>query len=226
MVPRDEIGPRRKADPAAPRLGMRSAWRTFPPQFYLAWLTYFLLFTLPLVLRLVTPIALRDVEGEGATAASGIVFTISGIASVVGVFVVGGRYMRPGRMRSSLIVACLISAAANVLLLFTEVVPLHVPWYVLWFAIAALLQGAMMPATNTLLASTVGRERRGTAFGFAGSAIALALIVGPIAGAGLVAIEVDLVFVAAAVVLVGLAMLLFVALREPELESEPLARAR
>ena len=54
-----------------------------------------------------------------------------------------------------------------------------------YISFASLLQAAMIPITNTLIATNVSRERRGTGFGIASSAQALALMAGPIAAAAL-----------------------------------------
>jgi MFS family permease len=90
-----------------------------------------------------------------------------------------------------------------------------VPVYVLFFVLISLLQAAMIPPTNSLIAGNVPRSRRGTAFGWAGSAQALAFVAGPMGAALFAAVSLDLGFV----VLCGMLLLMAVALlalREPD----------
>jgi MFS family permease len=90
-----------------------------------------------------------------------------------------------------------------------------VPLYVLFFVVISLLQAAMIPATNALIAGNAPRSRRGTAFGWAGSAQAVAFVAGPMGAALFAAVSLDLGFVVLAGIMLGMALLLLT-LREPE----------
>ena len=85
------------------------------------------------------------------------------------------------------------------------------------FAGIALLQAAMVPATNTLIAANAPRERRGTAFGLASGVQALAFMVGPMAAAGFAAISLTLGFAVLGVLFVLLGIMIAVAVREPRI---------
>jgi MFS family permease len=87
--------------------------------------------------------------------------------------------------------------------------------FVAAFAVIAMLQAAMVPANNTLIAANAPRERRGTAFGLASGVQALAFMVGPMAAAGFAAVSLDLGFIVLGVLFITLAGLVVLALREP-----------
>ncbi|MDZ7728052.1 MAG: MFS transporter [Dehalococcoidia bacterium] len=93
--------------------------------------------------------------------------------------------------------------------------------YVAFFSVTALVQAAMLPASNTLIASNVPRERRGTAFGLAASAQALAFMVGPMSAAGFAAISFGFGFSVLGAMFFVLALLLWRGLREPVLQEDP-----
>ena len=124
---------------------------------------------------------------------------------------VAPRFFVSGRQRRALITGCLLAAAAYVLLAASD----SVPGYVTCFVVISLVQAAMIPATNTLIAANVPRSRRGTAFGWAGSAQAVAFMVGPMSAAAFAAISLDLGFVILGALLAAMAGLLLT-LREPE----------
>lgn len=214
-VPRDQVeraapasGPAAKA--RAPR--MRDL---LVAQFALALFLYFLLFAINQVVRLATPIALEDMEGHGARGLTGVAFSLAGVASVVGVLVIARRFVRPGRFRVALLLGCLLAGLAQLLLGLANAPAL----YIAAFTAASLVQAAMLPATNTLIAANAPRARRGTAFGFAGSAQALAFIAGPMSAAVFAAISLELGFAILGGVFFALGLLLWTALREPTLGS-------
>jgi MFS family permease len=218
LVPRDEVAAKPRLEEGVAKPGGPPLWRTLPTQFYLALFLYFLLFALNQMVRLATPVALQDIEGrDDVAAAAGVAFTLGGVAAVAGVVFIGQRFVRPGRLRLTLIVASVVAAGAHVLLAVAHAVPM----FIVAFALIALLQATMLPASNTLIAGNVPRERRGTGFGLAGSAQALAFLIGPMAAAGFAAVSIDLGFVVLGVLFLALALLLFVALREPPLEDAP-----
>lgn len=226
IVPKDRTGPghprrdetseegdggRETGEGAAPAMGP-SFWRSLGFQFFLALFFYFFLFGASQLVRLATPLALADLQPDvDVEAAVGVAFTLAGVASMVGVLVLGRRYVTAGRFRVMLAVGCAATAVAHVLLALAPAVAL----YVVAFSAISLLQAAMLPASNTLIASNVPRERRGTAFGLAGSAQALAFIAGPMAAAWFAAVSMTLGFVVLGGLFLAMGMALLWWLREP-----------
>jgi DHA1 family multidrug resistance protein-like MFS transporter len=217
-VPRDRLGveegvpgaeagaPASVASAASPSI--RSLLTT---QFVLVLVVYFVMFSLNQVLRLATPVALEEIAGaDGAAAASGVAFTVAGLTSVAGV-VAAQRFIGPGRLQRTVALACAVAGVAHFVLPLAS----GVTAFVAAFAVIAMLQAAMVPATNTLIAANAPRERRGTAFGLASGVQALAFMVGPMAAAGFAAVSLDLGFVVLGALFVALAALIVLALREP-----------
>ncbi|OAI40580.1 hypothetical protein AYO38_05765 [bacterium SCGC AG-212-C10] len=211
-VPRDRVERRAAetvADAVEPDRGIRSLMTA---QFSLALFLYFCLFAMTQVIRLATPISLKEITGhDGAAVVVGIAFTIAGIGSVVGVLVVARRFVRQGNFRKALVIGCAATGVAHVLLAASG----SVPMFIAWFAVISLVQAAMLPASNTLIAANVPRARRGTAFGLAGSAQALAFMVGPMSAAFFAAASLSFGFVLLGMLFFGLGALLLLALREP-----------
>ena len=140
-----------------------------------------------------------------------IAFTLGGIASLLGVWLPEGRLFREWRLRTILVLTTLLSAAAHVLLaLSNEVWP-----YVIAFTIASFLNAAVVPVINSLIAFNVRRTRRGTAFGIASAAQAVAFMIGPIAAAMFAATSLKARFLAVSILLVAFAALIVLAVREP-----------
>jgi DHA1 family multidrug resistance protein-like MFS transporter len=185
-------------------------------QFLLAVFFFMMIFAMAQLLRIVTPVALQEIEDANVEGVTGLTFTLGGLTSAIAVFVLARQFFGAGKMRSALVVSSLLTGAAHVVLALTGTVPL----FVLGFALISLLQAAMIPATNTLIASNVSRGRRGTAFGIASSAQALAFMIGPMAAALFAAVSLDLGFIVLGGVFIGLGLLLLVALREPKIEQE------
>ncbi|RLT27904.1 MAG: MFS transporter [Chloroflexi bacterium] len=212
MVPRDAVTPRapRAAGPRA-RTSPMAMVRTLPVQFYVAVFLFFLLFAMNQLVRLLTPLALQDIVGRSSVAAvSGLAFSISGAAAVLGIVFIGQRYVRPGRLKLTLIVGTIVAAAATAALAFAHVVPV----FIALFTVFSLVLAMMIPATNTLIATNVSRERRGTGFGVASSAQAMALMVGPITAAAFGG-ALSLGFLVGGALFVGIAVLVFFSVREP-----------
>lgn len=223
LVPRDEI---RRTQPSSvasedgdeegPGPSRVSFWRLVGPQFFLALFFYFFLFGTTQLIRLATPLALADLEGNGdVEGLVGTAFTLAGVASMVGVLYFGRKYFTPGRFRLMLGVACAATAAAHILLAGSP----GVVAFIAWFSLISLLQAAMLPASNTLIASNVPRERRGTAFGIAGSAQALAFIAGPMAAAWFAAVSMTLGWLILGGLFLLVGVILMVWLREPALDT-------
>ncbi len=200
-------GSLRKAEPLEP---FRPS-----PQLILILFFYFIVFSMTQLIRLATPIALKGIHPAHVSGITGLAFTLAGLASAVSVLVIAPRFFRPGKQRLALVSACLVCAVCYVGL--SQAVT--VPSYVLIFVLISLLQAAMIPPTNSLIAGNAPRSRRGTAFGWAGSAQALAFVAGPMGAALFAAISLDFGFVVLAAILAGMALLLL-ALREPGPEIE------
>jgi len=227
VVPRDETRPQRIATPEGASEATETErapgfWRSLGFQFFLALFFYFFLFGTTQLVRLATPLVLADLGGDtDVEGLVGIAFTIAGVASMVGVLLVGRRYITPGRLRLALGLGCVATAGAHLILAVSP----GVTAFIVSFAAISLLQAAMLPASNTLIASNVPRERRGTAFGLAGSAQALAFMVGPMAAAWFAATSMNVGFVILAGLFMAMAAVLAAKLRDPG-TSDAVAAAR
>jgi len=222
-VPRDRVGATAAAVVAQASAGARQGWRrvmgTFPPRFFLAVFLFGSLFTLSTLVRLATPIAIENMSGGGdARGAVGVMFTLAGAGSVVGIFVVARGMDGKLALRHSLAALCLVSVVAHLVLAVSGSLVV----YAAAFVAISIVGAAMIPATNTLIASTVDASRRGTAFGIASSAQAVAFMVGPAGAAVFAAISLPLGFCLTGVAFGGLALLTYFGLRQParELGSE------
>lgn len=213
LVPRDTVAPRRVTEAgAAPSAADSPLWRVLPRQFYVAVVIFFLLFAMTDVLRLLTPLALRQIAGaERAAGLAGTAFSLSGLAAVFGVLVIGQRWVRVGRLRLTLWVGALCAAVGSALMAGTGTVA---PFIAL-FAAVSLIHATLVPATNTLIATHVPRDRRGTGFGIASSAQALAMMAGPMVAAAIGGISLSLGFLATGAIFALAGVLVLLAVREP-----------
>jgi len=219
-VPRDRVGAsdadgragsRESGDSGSAAGGTPSIRSLLTSQFVLVLFVYFVVFSLTQLLRLATPVALEDIAGaDRAAAASGVAFTVAGLTSVAGV-IAAQRLIGPGLLQRTVALGCAVAGAAHFVLPAAD----GVTAFVAAFALIAMLQAAMVPATNTLIAANAPRERRGTAFGLASGVQALAFMVGPMAAAGFAAVSLDLGFIVLGVLFIALAGLVVLALREP-----------
>ncbi len=214
-VPRDAVGrgtPQPSETGAAPAAVEITPFRALlTMQLGFALLIWFVSLAFSQSLRVAAPIALEQVVG-GAAAAAVVTgaFTAAGLGGVIGV-VVAQRLARPGQLKYALI-ATSIGAG---------VVHFALPWaggswpFIIAFGVIAMLQAAMVPATNTLIASNAPRDRRGTAFGLASGMQAIAFAVGPMAAAGFAA-SFNLGFVLLGVIFIALGAVIAVGVREPD----------
>lgn len=184
LVPPDTRKPTTTStDQTAPR---EHFWDIITFQFALAVFLYFFLFSAGQLIRLSAPVAMGDIQGGDASeAVIGLAFTLTGVASVVGVTVIARRFVRAGGMARAIAIGSAVTAIAHLLLAFSP----NVASYIVFFCLISLVQAALIPASNTLIASSVHRDRRGAAFGLASSAQALAFIAGPMAAAAITAVS-------------------------------------
>jgi DHA1 family multidrug resistance protein-like MFS transporter len=216
MVPTDK--PAGKT-PARPEGGAKSRVKlaAFKPsnQLWLAVFLFGMIMALAQVLKITTPLALREIQGSEATMATGIAFTLGALASAVGAFLISARYFRLGRLRPALGVCTLAIAVGFLLLSASHTVPM----YIFAFALISLLQAASIPTLNMLIAFNTPAARRGTAFGMGSSAQAFSIMLGPLAGALFVATSMSAGFVGVTVVCVILAFVVRRNLVEPRPEQ-------
>jgi len=212
-VPRDHLETPAPPVRAAPRRRVRLSlgWaRGFSRTFWVAVLLYFGLFALNQLIRVATPIALKDLAGEGrAAAVAGVAFTAAGAGSVAGVLVVARALGWWTGLRGTVITLTLASAAISPLLAFAPN-----EWvFAAGLLLFAIANGASMPATNALIASTVDPSRRGTAFGLASSAQAIAFMIGPMGAAAFAATSLPAGFLVCGALFVVLAVTVALASR-------------
>ena len=211
LVPRDIVDVKRDAQ------GKRTAIEPFKWtfQFALAVLLYLVLFAFNQLVRFVTPVDLKSITDSDVKSISGILFSLGGAASAISVIFVGPSIFKPGRIGAMLGVSFIITAGSLLMMGFAPTVVL----FGFGFLLMAFLVSAMVPVTNTLIAANVSRARRGTAFGIAASAQAVALFIGPGGGALFGAFSYDLGFAVTAGLMLLCGLILFVSLREPSANS-------
>ncbi len=215
MVPRDEVQRRQPGIAASDGTSApptKALWRVLPGQFWVAILVFFLLFAMTDVIRLLVPLELRQIAGDGTAAGlAGAAFSASGLAAVAGVLVLGQRWVRVGRLRVTLILGAAGAAVGT-----AAMASAHSAWvFIALFAFVSLIHATLIPATNTLIATHVPRQHRGTGFGIASSAQALAMMAGPMVAATAGAVSLGLGFVLTGAVFAVAALLVFFAVREP-----------
>jgi MFS transporter, DHA1 family, multidrug resistance protein len=216
FVPRDEVELRPASSEA--KLSRRERLRGFAShlsvQLALALFLYFVLYATSNVLRIAAPIAIKQIlHGVQATSVVGVAYTASGMGSVIGALALARFVIRPPRVRLSLTAVLLVTAASHLLLALAGSVLL----FTAWFTVISMAQGAMIPAANTMIASSVAPAWRGTVFGVASSFQALAFIIGPMSAALFAAFSLPVGFAIVGAFLLLTAGVLATGLREPEL---------
>jgi len=224
LVPADTVGstrshaPRKPVTSGGPRFSRLRAYlelATVPVRIGL--LLTFLAFAANQAQRLQVTVVIADLAGPSAEAtAVGLAFTAAGLASVIGVVFAGRRLTRPGLLVRGLAILCVVAAVASVLLAASTAVAMVVAS----FALVSLAQAAFLPGTNTLIAASTTRERRGSVFGMAATAQALAFMIGPLAATAFAAVSLQLGFVVIAVLYLLTAGLIRWKLIEPR-PAEP-----
>jgi DHA1 family multidrug resistance protein-like MFS transporter len=215
VVPNDRPRTQREAGSPALNAAPLEPFR-FTFQLGLAILLYFVLFSISQLIRLLSPVAIDGIATSNVESTIGLTFTLGGLASAFSLIVLAPRFYRTGQLQKALVV----SSGLNALSMLVLAAATSVPFYVVGFALFSLIHASMLPAANTLIAGNVTRERRGTAFGLASSATALAFMVGPFGAALFASRSIELGFIGLSVVLFCLGLLLFMALREPSMRSE------
>ena len=225
-VPKDRVGvvPAAKtssdddttaAADAATASRASSIWTLMTPQMVIAMAVWFCSMAFGQYVRTVTSISLEHIVGAGnATGLSGAAFTLTGVGGVCGV-VFARRFVRPGLLRTTILLTCLGIGLGHLVL------PAVPTAYVFIGTISgiAVLQAAMVPAINTLIAANAPRDRRGTAFGIASGVMAVAAMVGPMAVAGFAAISLNLGFAVLGAAFLVLGVVVRFIVREPNLED-------
>jgi hypothetical protein len=212
-VPRDHVARRDEAGgKGAPQL---EPFR-ITAQFVLAVGALFCIQCINEIVRLLTPIALKAIQDSANVASeTGITFSLAGLVSGTGVLFVAPRVFTPGRVRWALGGACFVGACgASILALAASVPP-----YVVGFLVFALVVSSMVPAMNTLIASSVTRSRRGTGFGVAATMQAFSFVIGPGSAALFAGVSLDLGFAVVAGVFLALGATLAAAVRETKESS-------
>jgi MFS family permease len=211
-VPRDTVEVKR--DVKGEKVALEPFKWTF--QFGLAVLLYLVLFAINQLVRFVTPVDLKSITGhENMKSISGVLFSLGGAVSAISVMFAGPAVFRPGRIGSMLALSFIFVAVSLLAMGFAPTVVL----FAFGFLLMAFLVSAMVPVTNTLIAANVPRARRGTAFGIAASAQAVALFIGPGGGALFGAFGYEIGFIVSAVLMLVVGIFLFATLREPKIEA-------
>ncbi len=212
MVPADSVGntPEANAQQEGGSTGRIVAFR-ISLQLALAMFVYFIIFSLTNFRALSTSVALHKLDVAQAIASTGIAFSLVGVASCLGVLMVSAGAMRRLGLRALLAGASALTGLAYLGLAVSDTVPL----FVIALTLGGLLNAAMFPPTNTLIALHSDKSRRGTAFGLASSAQALAFVCGPVTAAVLAATSFTVGFVVIGGAMILLAVMIGVLVREP-----------
>ena len=182
-------------------------------QFALAVLLYLVLFAINQLVRFVTPVDLKSfTDTDNVKSISGILFSLGGAVSAISVIFIGPSVFKSGRIGPMLAIAFMFVAVSLLGMGFAPSIVI----YGAAFLLMAFLVSAMVPVTNMLIAANVSRARRGTAFGIAASAQAVALFIGPGGGALFGAFSYDLGFAISAALMLAVGLFLFISLKEPK----------
>jgi len=148
---------------------------------------------------------------SGASAATGIAFGFAGFANSISAVGYTEVTRRIGYVRTTAISSLLLAAAVGALAIApTAAIVIGA------VAVSGLLNGALLPATSSMIGLETPSEAQNTVFGIAAGAFAFGFFLGPIIGGGTAATGgVTLGLVVTAVVASGLAVLLALGAREP-----------
>lgn len=215
-VPRDSVARTRlRPAPHGPAPRHRGLGLPLSSMLLIGLMLYFVIYSASQLVRVATPVALQNIVHGPAENATGVAFTIAGIGSVVGAWGLARLAGRPGMLRPLLISITLTTAAAHLFLAASASLWL----YTFWFAVAAVVEGTIIPSTNTLIASSVPLDLRGTAFGLAASIQAIGFIVGPLAAALFARFSLRAGFVTVAIAFLAGATLVTLCLKPSQLNA-------
>lgn len=217
-VPRDPVGRTPVPAPETAR-GSRLVALTggLSLQLGLGLLLFFTIHMTGGLVRTAAPVALARLSHRAAaTDLAGLTFAVGGLASAVGAVALARLFRPTGHIRGPLVAVILAAAAAHALLGLAGGVGL----FIAAFALTGLCQGAMLPATNTVIAAAVPFERRGAAFGLASSVQALAFVAGPLGAAYFAGVSLSAGFLALGGMVALVGALTALALREPGATEE------
>jgi DHA1 family multidrug resistance protein-like MFS transporter len=220
MVPRDHAAVSETKDGSKQPVKLEPFRPTM--QLGLAILVYFVIFTMTQAIRLLSPLKVDAIYTGDVDSIIGLTFTLGGLASAVSLLFIAPAFFKPGKLQRAIVVCSALSGLAMLSLALAGTVP----FYIAGFALFQLVQAAMVPAANTLIAGNAPRARRGTAFGLASSAQAISFMIGPFSAAAFASISLDLGFVVLAGVLFATSVMLLFFLREPSLGGEPAPERR
>jgi DHA1 family multidrug resistance protein-like MFS transporter len=215
VVPRDRAGALPAADPA-PGGRLTALTGGLSVQLGLGLLLFFTIHMTGGLVRTAAPVALERLSHRAATDLAGLTFAAGGLASALGAVGLARLFRPPASIRTPLVAVILAAAAAHGLLGLADSATL----FIVAFALTGLCQGAMLPATNTVIAAAVPYERRGAAFGLASSVQALAFVAGPLGAAYFAGVSLAVGFLALGGMLALVGAVTALALREPAVVDE------
>jgi DHA1 family multidrug resistance protein-like MFS transporter len=215
VVPRDRAGALPAADPA-PGGRLTALTGGLSMQLGLGLLLFFTIHMTGGLVRTAAPVALERLSHRAATDLAGLTFAAGGLASALGAVGLARLFRPPASIRTPLVAVLLAAAAAHGLLGLADSATL----FIVAFALTGLCQGAMLPATNTVIAAAVPYERRGAAFGLASSVQALAFVAGPLGAAYFAGVSLAVGFLALGGMLALVGAVTALALREPAVVDE------
>ena len=154
---------------------------------------------------------LIELLGRAASTATGLSFGAAGLASSGSAIGYTAITRRIGYVRTITLAAILLAVTIGVLVVAPSAVVIVVA-----VGVAGLLYGAIVPATASMIGLETPVEAQSTVFGFNASAVAFGFFLGPLIGGGIAATSgVPTALAVAAVLSLGLALLLALGTREP-----------
>jgi len=176
----------------------------------------------PSFVRPVIPLLVASFDSTlGAETLSGIAFAALSLTSAFAALAASRVQERIG-LRYALALATLGAGAMYLPMAAAN----NLPSLIVLIALVGLFSGAMMPTANALIDAWTPPGKQASAFGLAGSAMALAFAVAPLSGgavAGVVSIHASFIVIGAITLCVGFASLFLVSEpdREPAVALEP-----
>jgi DHA1 family multidrug resistance protein-like MFS transporter len=194
---------------------LRTVMRT--PSMLLLITVMFLVSSAAVFVRPVVPLVVESFTETSVETKSGIVFACVALTSALAA-VGSGRVATRSGYKNALVIATLGAGAGYALVGIANTMPALMAT----MALTGIFSGAMIPMVNALIGAGAPEGRHGSAFGLVGSAQALSFGVAPLLG-GLTAQQLGIHagFPVVGALLAGVALLVLVAVREPEALREP-----